>query len=268
MKKAFFAIAGLLVAVAGLVVLNMRSDDGRGEPAPKKSHRRLESGKAASSGNPEEAVRNAMKGMRKKAKPRKAPPVDIFAHLSGKDRKLAEDMQDALDRSDLKATLDAAKRALTSTNGEVRYSAVESLSWFGADALPELTGLMADADESVANAAENAWELALGEIDDASRRFSIAAAAMATLSNKDHLTTISGLLEGAALEAINKSSNPEKSAEARIAVVQTLVDIMESGGKSGAEQAAEAYESITGFKWISVDEAEVYLADPDDYELP
>jgi len=271
MKKVMFVAVCAMVAIAGLVALNMGNGDdngNNGRSRPKNATRRIETGRKIPSRSPEGAVRDAMKGMPKSKKPKDRRPIDIFANLSGKDRRLAEEMQRALDGNDFDATLAAAKKALASTNDEIRLSAVEAMSWFGIDALPELTGLMADSDERVANEAETAWELAIGEIDDASRRFSIAAAAMSTLSNKDHLTSISGQLEGAALELIDREDAPEKSDDARIAVVQTLVDIMESSPENGAAQAKEAYRTITGFTWVSIDEAEAYLLDPDNYELP
>lgn len=272
MKVRLLIGAALAVAVAGIAIWYW---GGSPQDTEEPAKRRLAQGraKALPSQRPADAVRAAMTGMNTKSGAKRGgaaarPPVDIFAHLSGKDKKLAEEMQSALDADDQKATFAATVKALSSSNAEVRLNAVEALGWFGVEALPELTGLMADPDEDVANAAENQWEQALGEIDDASRRFSIAAAAMSTLSNKDHLTTISGQLEGAALEAINGVDDPEKSAEVRIAVVQALVDIMDSGRENCAEQAKDAYETITGFKWISIDEAEAYLADPDNYDIP
>ena len=198
----------------------------------------------------------------------KEMPLDIFEHLTGKDRRYAEAIQDALDADDFKATLAAVNSAMKSKNPEVRESAVEALAWFGEDALPELTGAMADPDEDVANAAENAWELALQEINEADRRFSIAAAALRTPFKKDHLMTICSQMTGAAMEMIDNEEDAKKANEIRVMVVQTLVDIMDSGRAANVEQAKEAYEEITGSEWRSIEEAERYLADPENYELP
>ena len=193
---------------------------------------------------------------------------DWFSHLKGADRELAKSVQDALDSGDLKQVLIVAEKALKSSNAEVRLNTVESLGWFGSDALPELTGAMGDPDEDVANAAESAWEIGLDQIEDVEMRFSVAAAAMGTLSNPNHLTTISGMLTSAALEFIDNADTAEESSENRIFVVQSLVDMMESKYETSVAQAQEAYEDITGKKWISIEEAELYLNDPENYELP
>lgn len=195
-------------------------------------------------------------------------PLDIFEHLTGKDKQYAEAIQAALDADDFKATLAAVNSALKSKNPEVRENAVDALSWFGVEALPELTGAMADPDEDVADAAENAWEMALQEIDEADRRFSIAASAMRTPFKKDHLMTIGSQMAGAAMEMIDNEEDEQKANEIRVMVVQTLVDIMDSGREENIEQAKEAYAEITGNEWRSIEEAERYLADPENYELP
>ncbi len=181
---------------------------------------------------------------------------------------MAESLQKSLDEDDLESTLAASEKALRSANAEVRLLAIEALGWFGHDALPELTEAMGDADEDVAEAAESAWELALSELDSADRRFSIAAAALATLGNEDHLISIAGQLSGAALEMIDGEDDEAKAAEKRLSVVQSLVDVMGSKYRTNVEQAEEAYEDITGHEWRGIDEAELYLMDPDNYELP
>lgn len=197
------------------------------------------------------------------------PSFDEFVDsLPAGDRKLVLAVQDALDNDDFKSVSKVADAVFCSTNPAVREAVVAAWGWFGAQALPELTGAMADPDEGVANAAENAWELALDELENASQRFSIAAAAMAAISDKNHLMTISGLLEGAALEVIDGETDPKKAAEMRVSVVQTLVDIMDSGSANSVQQVKEAYEDITGFEWRGIEEAELYLQDPDNYEMP
>lgn len=276
MKKfAVWAAIGL-IALAGayFALFSGGSVPAGGEERPSRPKGRLVRSSPSSVGrqSPAEAVRKAMDGMVLDPKARKRRPfrrpADMFANLSGRDRNLAEAVMNALDKDDFDATLAATDEALKSKNPEVRLHAVEALEWFGLDALPELTGAMADPDEEVAEAAEYAWEQALSEVNDASRRFAISAAAMGTLDGKDHLETICGHLTGAALELIDGEDDEEKASELRVSVVQSLVDIMGEGREANIEQAKEAYEDITGNEWISIDEAEVYLSDPDNYEPP
>ena len=269
MKKAL--IAGLLAAIAAVAIVAVLKISGSGDAT---MSRRLKQGNSGFAGkSAKEAVRDAMGGAvrsggaerRKRALP---DPEKLFTHLTGEDRRLAEAVQNAIDSDDFEATAKAAAKAMASGNAEVRLNAVEALGWFGMDALPELTEAMADADEEVAEVAENAWELALSEIDDAGARFKIAKAALATLGNGDHLVSISGQLVGAALEMIDGEDDEAKAFDTRVEVVQSLVDIMDSGRRANAKQAEEAYEDITGNEWRGIDEAEKYLLDPENYELP
>ena len=51
--------------------------------------------------------------------------------------------------------------------------------------------------------------------------------------------------------------------------IQALVDLMDQpGSPKRAEISRELYEEITGHNWISLDEAERYLQDPENYEPP
>lgn len=219
-----------------------------------------------------EAVRKALpKDLPKKQRRRVkggGAPADMFSHLSGEDRKNAEAVQSALDDNDLKATLAATEKALVSTNAEVRLNAVEALGWFGVEALPELTMCMADADEDVQQAAENQWELAVQEMEEPGSRFKVIAAAFSKLSNEDQLTSLGGLLDCAATEWIDGAEEQAESDERRLAVVQSLVDIIEGEGEGekNVTAAREVYESVTGFEWTNIDEAGRYLLDPENYD--
>lgn len=234
--------------------------------------------KATGGGDPREAVRTAMKGIdtggsaaakRRRATSKPVVNIEMFEHLKGEDRRRAQAVQDALDADDFNKVLKAAEASMKSANPEVRSHAVEALSWFGADALPELTGLMADKDEDVAAEAASAWELALSEIEDCKQRFDIAMAAFATLTNEDALDSIGGLLTNSALELIDDEDDSAKAEENRLAVMQSIVDIIEGGLKGpNPEKAKTLYEDITGNEWISFEEVELYLADPENYATP
>jgi len=194
--------------------------------------------------------------------------ANMFDHLQGEDRKLAEAVQAALDANDFRTTLAAAQAALKSANSEVRVNAVEALGWFGAEALPALTGLMTDADEEVRDAAGNQWENALQELEEPKDRLNVSLAAFGALSDADRLTTLAGILSGAANEVIDGADDAAAASESRQKVLQSLVDIIGSGSKVNVKAAKEVYGDITGHEWRGVDEAERYLADPDNYEEP
>ena len=221
--------------------------------------------------SPKEAVRSAMKPIEPAKRKKKSPfgrvRLDaIYTNLKGKDRKLAEDLQRALDDEDAELARVAADSAMKSEDPEVRRYAIDALGWFGAEMLPELTAAMADPDSDVSDSAENAWEQAVGEIEDSGERFAITAAAIASLSSEDQLTSISGVLSGAADEFIDGPEDEAEQAQNRLTVVQALVDIIDSGAEKNVEQAKDVYCEITGEDWSGVDAAEAYLYDQYDYD--
>ena len=79
---------------------------------------------------------------------------------------------------------------------------------------------------------------------------------------------IGGQFANAATELIDEEEDETRASQKRTEVVQVLVDIIEGGKPARAEAAREIYEDVTGNKWISVNEAEKYLKDPDNYEEP
>ena len=72
----------------------------------------------------------------------------------------------------------------------------------------------------------------------------------------------------AATELIDEEEDEALASQKRTEVIQALVDMIEGGKPAHVEAASEIYEDVTGNKWISVDEAEKYLRDPDNYEEP
>ena len=192
----------------------------------------------------------------------------MFEDLPEPERKLCETLQEALDAEDLDKTLTAATEAMSSKNSEVRSHVVDALCWFGADALPELTVLMGDKDEDVAQSAINAWETALSEIDDPEMRINIAGLALKAVYDRDARTYIGSQFSNAATEFIDAQEDEESALEARLKVVETVVEMIDSTDGSLSDVGQDVYEEITGHKWISEDEAVQYLDDPDNYEPP
>ena len=56
--------------------------------------------------------------------------------------------------------------------------------------------------------------------------------------------------------------------EGRLLVIFLLVDMIGSSNNSLSDVGRDLYEEITGHNWINMDEAELYLKDPDNYEPP
>lgn len=214
------------------------------------------------------AKKNAVSNERKAEMKKRLIRKEMFEHLSGEDRKLANTIQDALDNEDFEATSKLANEALKSDNAEVRQHAVEALGWFGEQALPELTAWMSDPDEDVAQAAMSQWSSALSEVEKPLDRFNIAFAAFQTISDADNLETIGQELSNTASELIDGEDNEKVASQRRVEIVQLLAETIIDGAEKNSAAAREAYEDITGNSWISVEEAEKYLQDPENYEAP
>lgn len=218
-----------------------------------------------------DSVREAMPETLPKRDRRRERPTriaDLFEHLKGRDRKMAEAVQTALDNDDFEKTAAAAAQALTSTNTEVRLNAVEALGWFGAQALPELMGALEDSDEEIRQSAVNHFESALQEIEKPGDQFRIAVAAFGALKSEDQLTSLGGLVSNAASELIDGEEDESKKDQNRLKVIQAVVDIIdgESSPAQAVEAAKEVYNTITGNEWLGIDEADRYLSDPDNYD--
>ena len=185
--------------------------------------------------------------------------------LSESDRKILINMQDALDAEDFKRVAQFAREAMQSPEVEVRRRAVDALSWFGSKALPELTALMADSDDDVAQEARNAAESAVMDIDNPTEKFDTAVSYMKVFkSDEEGMAMFSGAVSLAATELLCESENSPGACEKVVNAMQSLISI---GGKCG-EEALDRYREITGYEWAGEEEAYKWAADPDNYEPP
>ena len=181
---------------------------------------------------------------------------DVFRDEDGRpypeaDQKIMSAAQAAIENDDLADARRLAAKALGSDNAELRSMVVDALSWFGRKAIADLTQFMGDADESVAEAAQDGWMSALQEIDDDGLKAGVIQAAMLSLSDADVLESVANELIG-----IDELSS-----------VQVVANIITDGKNAAAVDAAkEAYNSITGDDWAGVDAAEEWLQEH--YELP
>lgn len=213
--------------------------------------------------------KNSKKRKRRAGKFMDGVDRSMFAHFSEEDKKLAEVVQEALDADDADKTIKAATKLMSSSNPEARSHAVDALGWFGLKALPELTMLMGDSNEDVAQNAVNAWESGFSEIDNVQTRLKVSAMALNALSSKDALESIGAQFSIAATEYIDEADEgTEESLDRRVEVLQSLVDMIGSSNNSLSDVGRDLYEEITGHNWINMDEAELYLNDPDNYEPP
>jgi len=244
------SLAAVAVAIAaGLVCLR---PSGR-EADSDHSREKATSGKRVLQSRPKTSQRDPKAAVQEVVSKRRIPQSrlgekpgfeEFLDKLSADDRKLVLSVQDALDENNFSAVARTARHALESTNPVVREAAVEALGWFGAEALPDLTPLMADVDDNVAETATAQWELALGEIDDSATRAAIAEATMRVIKNKETLQSI--------VCEITKQDDD-------FTILESLVSLIEDSNAVCAEVAREEYETVTGEEWTDIDTANAWL---------
>lgn len=198
--------------------------------------------------SPRDAVRAALKDKVAAKKPGKKAKLRIvepqeFARMSPADRRIAETVQKALDREDFNGVSAAVPDALSSKDPALREHVIEALSWFDAQALPELTAFLADADEDVSDLAVSRWQMALMMVDDETR-VATAEAVLKTLSNEQVMEQVMGEITG---------QNDD------VKVLESLIAVMDSENPVGVKVAKEAYEALTGEEWSNIEAAEAWL---------
>ena len=167
------------------------------------------------------------------------------------EKKLAADIENALDVEDFELAKKCAPLALNCKDTEIRQAMVDTLAWFGAKAIPELTPFIADPDADVAESAMNEWDSAVSSVEDDGEKIGMTELAMSVISNEDDLESISG----------NYIGVDEKLA------VESLLRVIEGGGSAnGVAKAKETYEFVTGETFTDRAAAEKWIAE--EYEPP
>lgn len=162
------------------------------------------------------------------------------------EKKLAADIEKALDKEDVALAKKCADAALKCKDVEIRQAMVDALGWFGEKTIPELTPFIADPDEDVAESAMNEWEMAVSTIEDDEEKIGTVELAMQIVTNEDALESMSGEYIGV----------DEKLA------VESLLRIIESGcSAAGIAKAKETYEFVTGDEFVSRADAEKWIAE-------
>ncbi len=246
--KTKIAIISSLAAVAALCVALLLAGRKDGDDSPKEPPQveRVDAKRPV-----KVSSRPSRKPLRDDVAKRNAKPVLSVAEddddgFTPEERALSKRIEAALDEEDLNKAVACAKEALNCPNAEVRQSMVDTLGWFGAKGLPELTPFLADADEDVRDSAMNEWSMALSDIEDEAEKLGVVEMGMAVLTSEDALEDISGEYIGA----------DEKLA------VESLLRIIEGGGSAeGIEKAKETYEFVTGEEFAGRAAAEKWIAE-------
>lgn len=167
------------------------------------------------------------------------------------EKKLAADIEKALDEEDFELAKKCAPLAFNCKDTEIRQAMVDTLGWFGEKALPELTPFIADPDADIAESAMNEWDSAVSSIEDDAEKIGTIELAMQVITDEDDLESISSEYIGV---------------DERLAV-ESLLRVIEGGGSAnGIAKAKEIYEFVTGEEFTDRAAAEKWIAE--EYEPP
>lgn len=192
---------------------------------------------------------------------------DEEAKLNEFSKRLLAELQEALDAEDFNKVKKLVEKLLETPPDPkfgaegvaslLRRKAVEAMGWFGARGLPELVGLLADADNEISEAAFDQFTLALEDISLSDYdRADIVAMAARILSDVDNL------------EALFMEINNMRHSVG----VKLLTDIWMNGTESAKGLLKEQIEFFTGEDNIaSIEDLNKWLEEnpdgPDDEDL-
>lgn len=266
--KKLVAITVALVTVAAVgLYFQLGSDGGAGETDDKLALRSRMIREARMAGKKRAEARRAVRQDAKVKVEREKPRVleledDEEAKLNDFSRKILEDLQAALDSENFSRVSKLVAKMLEippdpkfgkeGVAALLRRKAVEALGWFGAKALPELVGMLGDADSEIVQATFDQFSLALEDISLSDyERADIVAMAAKVLTNTDDLEML-----------FMEINNMRHSVGAG-----TLVEICLEGTPEAKALMPEAIEFFTGEDNLrTVEDVENWLAENPDGE--
>lgn len=186
---------------------------------------------------------------------------DEEAKLNDFSRKVLRELQEALDNENFKTVSRLAQKMMEippdpmfgadGVDSLLRRKAVEALGWFGSQALPELAGMLADADPEIAQATFDQFSLALEDISLSDyERADIVVMAAKVLTDVDNLEML-----------FMEINNMRHSVGA-----DALVQICLEGTEQAKALMPEAIEFFTGEdNIVTIEDVEQWLMNnPDD----
>lgn len=169
------------------------------------------------------------------------------------ERKLADNLQSALDENELEGVRAAVKKIAGEKNPDLKVEAVDALAFFGKAALNDLTGFLRDPSQDVIDSASDAISRALDELEESENKFKLefvqTLMSAKDLCSEDAVNTFAGQIESV-------GSDDEKLA------VQTIVQLIadENVSKLVKNRMKESYEFVTGEEYTTVKAAEAWYS--------
>jgi HEAT repeat protein len=177
--------------------------------------------------------------------------VAVAAQAVGRteDERKATEMRDLLDSGHEREALQMARALMASPEAAVRSQVVTVLGWIGVKALPELTEMLADGEDYVADDALTQWKMAFDEIEGEAAKAELLVAAIGSLKKVEDMEAL----------VMSFGQLPEGMA------IRSLVQVIQSGNELAAGVAREQYEFTTGDAFTTA-EAALALAEANDRE--
>ena len=182
---------------------------------------------------------------------------DELSKLSKEQKKLLQDIQNALDNDDRKSIIRLVQELQLSTDwpdnipSSIKIAAVDALGWFGASCLPEIAGFLADSNEEVRESAIEKYDESLSDTDlNDIDRSSILVMASRVVTDSDAMDSM--------MFALNDMRNS--------VAVDTIKQLMEVGNEATRSVLQENIDFFTGEEGLDTPEKlEKWLAEnPDD----
>ena len=175
-------------------------------------------------------------------------PGEDEDELTEAEEKLVDSIHDAVNDEDCGLAIELAKQAVRSKKAEVRSEMVDTLRFFGEKVMPELLMFIDDSDEGVRMDAMAAYQQAIYDIEEDAEKAKVIEITMCNLADSDALEEIASELIGM---------------DDQLAV-QTLVNVIDGGSRTGKRIARETYETVTGEEFTTVEAAEAWLREQQD----
>ena len=266
--KKLIAISMALVTVAAVgLYFQLGSDGGADKSGDEADLRSRMIREARMAGKKHAEARRAVRRDAKVKVEREKPRVleledDEEAKLNDFSRKILEDLQAALDSENFSRVSKLVAKMLEippdpkfgkeGVAALLRRKAVDALGWFGAKAMPELVGMLGDADPEIVQATFDQFSLALEDISLSDyERADIVVMASKVLKNTDDLEML-----------FMEINNMRHSVGAG-----ALVEICQDGTPEAQSLMPETIEFFTGEDNIqTVEDVENWLAENPDGE--
>ncbi len=173
----------------------------------------------------------------------KPDDLKLSAHQIRVEKVLSDIDELLADDNELKA-VELARSIMADPDPEIRSEAVGVFAWAGVKGLPELSKMLSDSDEDVAQEASDAWEDSLDDISDDAIKAQLLAAGIKTMTNEENADS-----------AIMNFDSMEPNI-----AVPAIVEIILTGTPVAKEVALGHYEFYTSEDYTTPEAAQKWVA--------